>query len=165
MKTLYIEAVLCQATGAAGWGIEAVAQGRHWGLGGVLHFPCDKSQTIAELAAVDAALTSGCNRLPLGWEGSEVILAMRSTAALSVLRWVFPEAPCDGHLPVPMPKRISPATRGCRAVYDLSDAAERLHLRISLRHAQEGMLTRSAQSYARSYLEVARGERRAVVDA
>jgi ribonuclease HI len=147
MKTLYVEISLCQSTGAGGWGAALEVDGRATTFGDSL--PDAGGSTVAELAAVEAAV----GRLEASGKlqaGDTLEVALRSTAALSVLRWVFPEAQVRSAMEIHAPKKIAAATRALPAIYDLSDTIERLGVTVALRHVGQSDVTRAAQASARA---------------
>lgn len=154
MITLYVEGSLCMRTGAAGWGATLSTSQAYWAAGGFLDGDFQGAVVLMELCAVRQAVTHMRHRLAAG--PPQLTLAMRSTAALAVLRWVFPEAPCSGAAEIQPPRRLKAAVRDAQCLYDLHDITERLAISVSLQHVQDSGLTRLALDFARQEMERAR---------
>jgi hypothetical protein len=83
-------------------------------------------------------------------------LALRSTAALAVLRWVFPDAPFSGRVHVEPPKRLGQYIKDAQCLYDLDALVEARGLKIRLLHVPICQDTAQAQGMARQEMENAR---------
>lgn len=150
MKTLYIEISL--SGGAGAWGATFFApNARPHVFGERLAAQEAAGTTVAELSATQAAVArlEASQRL-LANDALEI--AMRSTAALSVLRWVFPEAPVESAGPIHTPKKMASATKTLPALYDLHETVERLGLKVHLRHVVPCDASAAAQDVARSHV-------------
>lgn len=129
---LHIDGSLCLDTGAAGWGAQLELDGRALPvLGGALFGDFGGAVTLMELAAVERAWRAA---QPQMRPPQPLTLQLRSTAALAVLRWVFPAAPFSGQILVQPPKRLGRGVRDFQPLYDLHDAVEAAGLAIALQH-------------------------------
>lgn len=149
---LYVEGSLCLQTGASGWGALLQAD-TAYGSGtfsGCLSGSFGRSITMMELEAAQKAVATVVAR---GLARSALTLSMRSTAALAVLRWVFPDAPFDGSILVQKPKRLGIGTRDYQPLYDLHDQVERIGMRLSLRYTALADIPMDVHAFARSEME------------
>lgn len=152
MNTLYVEGSLCMRTSAAGWGSVLSTDEATFQSGGYLPDEFAGAVTLMELCAARAAIT----RILCGTHGRALTIAMRSTAALAVLRWVFPDAPFSGAAEVCSPKRLKSGVKDAQCLYDIHDIVELTSARISLMHVTENEKTRLALGTARLEMERAR---------
>lgn len=156
--TIFIEGSLCLDTGAAGWG--AVSQ-NHAGSGTILCGPLKgefgTAVTLMELAAVASAVEVAIDRGLI--EHKTLTLALRSTAALAVLRWVFPDAPFTGASMIDPPKRLKQFMREAPCLELLSNAVERAAgLKVCLCHCKPSPESRTAAGLARKQMHEVRDE-------
>lgn len=153
---VYVEASFCLQTGAAGWGACLAAErGDPLMANGEVLGEMHKMITMAELCAVRAAVEHFAGQKMLPPE-TEVTIAMRSTAALAVLRWVFPDAQFSGKVHVEPPKRLGQFIKDAQCLYDLHDVVEARQLKVRLMHVGLCRETGEAQRRAREEMELAR---------
>lgn len=153
MITLYVEGSLCSRSGAAGWGCTTDLGDAELHFSGFLANEFGTSTTLMELCAAARAFSTVAERY--GLLGQPVTIAMRSTAALAVLRWVFPDAPFSGAVVHP-PKALKSAVKNAQCLYDLHDHAEALKAQINLALVTESRETRAALQLAREQMTWAR---------
>lgn len=154
MNTLYFEASVCHDTGAAGWGaVLLIGDALQQAAGGVCA-PDGLSPTCATLTAARDAFQG----MMLGRraQGIEIAMATRSTAAIAVLRWAFPEAPHDGVIIVQRPKKLKADVRDFQPLYDLEEDVERSGVRLRLTLVGPSTNTELAARIARQEMEIAR---------
>lgn len=152
-SVLYVEGSLCMETGQAGWGAMLSADDCNIIYSGVLAGNFEGAVVLMELHAVKEAVQAAAH------PGAGVTIAMRSTAALAVLRWVFPEAPMVSGEVEP-PKRLKTRLKDAQCLYDLHDIVEKRGLKVSLGVAETNYITGSVAHEARSEMERARGTTR-----
>lgn len=108
--------------------------------------------TLAELQSLNDAVS----RSAVSLKGADLIVATRSTAALAVLRWVFPDAPFSGACHVNAPKKLGAYIQDAQCLYDLEEMVSALGIRLSLRHPDRNPISQRAAERAR---DVREGER------
>lgn len=152
-NTLYFEASVCPYTGVSGWGaVLEIGDSLEAAPAGLCHFE-GLSSTCASLAAAQAAFQAVARR---NWTGLELTLATRSTAAMAVLRWVFPDAAFDGVVDVHPPKKLKPEMKDFQPIYDLHEDVVRSGVRIRLELVAPSRNTTIATGAARIQMESAR---------
>lgn len=137
--TLFVEASTDLDVKLSGWGAVIAINGAVYSISGVVHQQPPLG-TLTELEAVSLALTTAIGQGYIE-KGDRVAIAMRSTAPLAVLRWVFPEAEFAGAVPIEMPKRLSKETREATSLTIIDEDAERMDLTISLMHVRSRVET------------------------
>lgn len=153
---LYVEGSMCLKTGAAGWGAILKPEiGESRRSSGEVHRTFRGMITLMELSAVQLAVAHFAGAR-LIHRGMELNFALRSTAALAVLRWVFPDAPFSGEVHVEPPKRLGAHIKDAQCLYDLDEIVERLQLKVRLFHAGACYETGAASAAAREEMERAR---------
>lgn len=147
--TLFVEVSTDLETKRSGWGAVALVNGVPSVSGGILQ-DRPPTGTMAELSAVAAALAravgTGCIKAH-----DHVTIAMRSTAPLAVLRWVFPEAEFAGVVAIEMPKRLGKQTREAESLIAIDDEAEKMSLKVSLMHVRQSQETVMANGSAKLF--------------
>lgn len=154
--TLYVEVSLCQRTGAVGWGSLLVGAG---GLlisgGGVIESRRCNGSTVAELVAMERAVLAS---MPFVGIGGSLRLATRSTAAMAVLRWVFPDRPQEGCLTVVPPKKLGDEFIDLDELFDMHDDIAVNKIDVILLMVGKSEETETAQKIARGNMERQRRE-------
>lgn len=153
---LYVEGSLCMETGAAGWGCILEHGTARFAAGGAMSANFGGAVTLMELCAVRESVLSLSRFADPFMDDGQLTIAMRSTAAIAVLRWVFPDAPFTGAALVEPPKRLGKAMKDAQCLYDLHDDVERMGLRISLQHISEREQTVMAAGAARLHMDRSR---------
>lgn len=155
--TLFVECSVDPETGVGGFGAVLVTRNEAYEMSGVLEYP-GAGQTLSEAWAIWRSLRFlvSCNRL-LGF--TALTFGLRNTATLSILRWVFAEAPFIGDVEVPIPQKLSAATREAQCLYDLHDLVEELRLSITLQHVVGDDSSELALGLARGQMGRARAAR------
>jgi ribonuclease HI len=148
IDTVYVEGSLCQHTGAAGWGavvaVNDVAAAR---LRGPLVGYFGTTTLLMELAAVQHAFHELQREDLLG---ERLTIAMRSTAALAILRWVFPDAKVYSAVEINGPVSLKKHIREFSPLYQLEEAAEKVAISL----AYVGPNPHSAQASEAAKLEM-----------
>jgi hypothetical protein len=153
--TIYVEVSFCPQTRALGWGAVATfPNGPAFETSGALPTKA-LNVTEAELTALQAAVT----RLLIqrGVRGG-LTIALRSTAAVAVLRWVFPDAPQGGHIQVQPPKKLGEAFTHLQALYDLEEDLTAAKVAVSLEVPPSNVYSTRAAAMARIMMDHRRKE-------
>lgn len=151
-QTLYVEASLSRLPSTqAGWGACLETEGAIISYSGRVRAETFGLMTLVEIAAVKHAIED----IALA-PGSKLEIAIRSTSALALLRWILPYAVYTGHPHVHPPERLRGRVAEAQVLTDLLKALESRRLQVSLYRPQEGMPSLTAARLARQAMEVAR---------
>lgn len=151
MITIYSESCFSPQTGAAGWAADMVGEGVHQLLHGPLPGQKAYGTTMASLVAVQVAVERAISQGLLLID-DDITIAMRSTAPIGILRWLFPEAVQKG-MPVPHPKKLGAEVKEFEALGLLREDVRRMKIRVTLEYVRKNSNCVRAQEAARAEME------------
>lgn len=156
MTSIYVEASMHQPSAAAGWAAVVARGDIEVYLSGSMWLAPGDPVVYAELGALQAALQAALARQLMD---DTLRVEMRALGALSILRWVFPDAQAPQSIEVP--KKIGRRVQDLEALYDLHDDVERAKLKVELCPVLgANLLTERVKEQARVAMEGLRGRRR-----
>jgi hypothetical protein len=154
-RTLYCEASLCHTTGILGWGAVLAFElpnSPKYEIFAAEETDLAGEATLAELYGLQRAVRAFM-RHGRFFKNEPITIVMRSTAALAVLRWVFPDAPFTGDVTVEKPKRLHRKVTSSDAIFQLHAYVEEFSIRLSLRHVFSDAHSAKAAEMARYAME------------